>query len=242
MSGDSSKSHGAVEVDVRDYVSWLFDFPLRKRIRSPKQTTCLNVARFLVGVAQHSQDRGISQLATDIWTLPLGRLPGKKATVEDCRKFLETYESYLGEERCKKALESIDKLADEQLMSLGEQKQPLELVEYRGAPMISYFARGGKRKWPPDDLSERVFEANSALREAGCPNSPKHLAQVMKEKGYGVQFTQQHIYSRLKFFSDRRPDTWPGSVWRQMYWTSLHPQSLDKSIPERQPFVFKWDG
>lgn len=188
------------QVNVREYVAWLFSQAPRSRLRK----------------AGHQSTKAHK----------------RRETVAKLRQFLER-EPGLDPVRRQAILENLDYLIQPTVAD--------RYVEYRGSRGdVSYYAKAGHRKWPADDVSERLWAGYWALKQARCPHPYAFLSGQANTSGIGINWTPQHIQSRLKFFQSRGPDAWPGSPWLMGFWLSLDPDNRNKPLPEEQPFRFIW--
>lgn len=231
----------AEEIDVLEYVRWLFLQlkPLQK-MPTTSDGEAVRAARLLSALAPLSEEPDtIQRLAYEICALPLRVGDGKAARVEEAREFLERFQNHLGP-GCEAALRllrrtPLDKAREEVRSLLAGQHG--EYRDASGGALDRRIPPGAKQSSSRfvEELTLRIWDAYSALKESGCPKPYAVICDVLntREQEY---WSPQRVESRLKPFRNRKARTWRTSLYRFRFWG----WKTDRWCDEEQPFAFRW--
>jgi hypothetical protein len=197
------------------------------------------VSRLLSLVAPRSrQPEAIENLARAIWALPKFVLDGERSSLAEGREFLMTFGPYFPAHECQAVIDFLKTQSED---DVGPRTVALpQDVEYRPFTpalyaMTSLRPRRAKKKWPADDLTERVCAAHSVLERGRCKRPTSVIVELLEREGIleSCYCTHAHVESRLKVFSDRNLDSTDS-------WVSNYLLNLDATqgfvAPERIRF------
>ena len=214
-------------INAKDFTRWLLALPPKRRIPRMHQTRALAVSRFLSRAASLSKDpSAIEGLAGRIWLLPRFLCYGEAASRDQCLQFLQDFEPHLGIDAFGEVVEFVKGLPTE-LPGSSRTAVSETSVEYRsanpplGTPWAAYLPASIRRKWPGDDVSERICVAFDALKAAECSRPLAFMQEVVEQQGVleSGRRTIQHLQARLKAFGDRVPEIdQERSIWLDSYW------------------------
>ena len=195
-------------VNPRTYTQWLLHLPKKElapfnKLREVQPA--LRTARLLFDMAPMAEDpQAMRDVAFRLWLAPfqLGAGRRKKKNIPEARRVLKEYEEFVGRQFAAKAVGFLRSLSRQQL----DADRPAQLipdvdryVTYRStvSGATAYIPKRGRKKWPRDDLSERIWEAYYDLKESGCPHPSKFIAQELgKAQEPAEDWTPQRVESR----------------------------------------------
>ena len=236
------------EVDVRDYLDYLFAMPLWKRQARIETDLTLAAARTLRQLALRRRSKPILQLAGRLWALPLrGEWPGPVLPPAKIRKALETLSDagLVPEQERRAAVAELEGFRPRSIPASATH------VGYAGPDGSVYFptertiamakARQAgqtdrddpkrlKSHYPADDLTFRLEDGFRALKEAGCKTPTAELTRALNARRVKAkQWSAEAVRKRLRG-RKTEPRHWMASPYRQGYW--LSPDWADRHSAE----------
>lgn len=232
---------GAVEIDVREYVTWLIRQPELPRIKEIDQTKTIQAARLLWNLAHSAGDpAAIQGLALCLAEIAVRHGRGKMATPWDCRSLLANLAPLIGDRICKLGITEVSRIEAGYPDTV---EVPAEYVNYRlrSEGMVIGTLKKPRGKPPDNDFSWRLAVAVEALKESGCITHFATLAEMLSDST-NDNWTAQRIESRIKKNRLRAVEVWPEAIWKERFWAERNPGYWDKPMPVAQPFILKWNG
>lgn len=236
-----------MKVNTRTYVRWLLRQPAAFSVRPPQLQRALQTARLLDDLAYTAQvPEEMREVALKLWCAPFQfGLGSRPKDPDEALRAIKEYEWFIGRDMASRARDFIERLRPKwsdvkHAKALIPRAPSVDGVKYEAPNRVAYLNRDGRKRWPADDLSERIWEAHCALKEAGCPCPSEIVAEELREISQGEDWERQHVESRLKPFKNRKRDKWPENHWRWTYALS-YPDSTDGAIPESFEFI-PWEA
>jgi len=218
-----------------------------RRIKPLSDRALLSAAHLLLALAGASENEDIrdrlSILAYQLaeWALREGL--GPVASQGQCMTTLKSLQKrWEGNIALQPALDilgqfSLDEVAAASQLYIAQRKK---LMRYRASDGTERLGPrlGGKAR--TDDLSERIWIAREALKQAGCNSPLVTIAEILNSANIAnANWTPPRVAERLKPIKLTALPPWPECFWLLRFWTQCcQPDRI--SIPHQQPFVLKW--
>lgn len=219
-----------MKVDTREYLTWLLTEPVMTRMPKVSPKIAQRVARLIADTAHLSDDcPGLKALALDIWALPFRLGWGKPARKSEAEQFLKECRLYFPPDIADKALTFLKNHSMETL-NTGRSllSGPRDQVTYRNQNGEASFSKKASRRWPRDDLKERICHAGEILAQVGCPHASTVIAEIL-----GGGWTREAVESRMRGCASAIRTS---SFWKMGYW--VHIQSGNRYDPCPETFDF----
>jgi hypothetical protein len=221
-------------------VKWLIQRPAMTRMQDFSQTEAIAAARLLWIIAPSSGDpqavQGLAQALADI-AVRFGR--GKAATPKDCRVTLGKVKLRIGSAQYKLGIRNLKEIESK---FADELELPADFVEYRSeAGNVMGILKKRVKKAPENDFSYRIRVAVDALRESKCSTPLATLAEILSD-WQNEHWNSQRVQKRCNANKMSVSEAWPATIWKERFWYTLDSTNRDKPMPEKQPFILKWNG
>ena len=231
-----------------DYLDFLFEIPLWKRVERVETGLALAAARTLKQLAAGSGSSEVPELACRLWILPLREeWADEIAPPRDVRRVLEKLSPgrALPEDHCRVAIELLDGFRPKRLPDPPEHvvywgpdgsiavPTDKSIEDYRRAQGALPKVKRIKSNYPQDDLSLRLADAYWTLREAGCKTAVAELARVLSAKRVNGREWAPNVIRKRLGARIAEPIRSIGFGYRQAYSVSLKGLNRGTSQPER---------